>query len=455
MNKFRILKLIGLVCILAVFLVFIGYHFLQAQGKPDKDKPPGKGKPGTEPLQFDPPNIVTTEENALRVWKCNIDPYDPINPIWSTKTPGYNSVAVGDVDDDGNLEIVVPEMKETRKKGGCKACAGPFKIFLNVYKEGEGDIWESTEDYGEGVNGGYVVDPARPAKVMIADFDQDGADEVILCTFNYLAVFKYEDGMLKIVSQINMSELGLEKKTVFYAATSGDINQDGDKELIVYVKKWEEGFDEGWIYIFDKDLIQFGNLIYISGISSEGEDLRVANLDGDSDTEICLTGDHGSLEKGYLPYVFVWDRSGAEWSSSEVDIDGWYQDPSNPNPYTGLDVGELDGNSDNGEEIVVYSNLPDTSDYQLIIYKYDQTNGIYWLDNFSIQVQANISNVEIGDVVNDGYEGNEIVAAGRATLGTRYVFYLEVFDSNLNISWQRVGESKEGRVFDTAIVKEN
>ena len=39
MIKFRNLKFISLVCILAVFLVFIGFHFLQAQGKSKKDKP--------------------------------------------------------------------------------------------------------------------------------------------------------------------------------------------------------------------------------------------------------------------------------------------------------------------------------------------------------------------------------------------------------------------------------
>ncbi len=47
MNKFRNLKLFGLICILAFALVFIGFHLLQAQEK-SKGKPPDKGKPKEE-----------------------------------------------------------------------------------------------------------------------------------------------------------------------------------------------------------------------------------------------------------------------------------------------------------------------------------------------------------------------------------------------------------------------
>lgn len=455
MNKFRNIKFISLVCILAFALVFIGFHFLQAQGKPDKDKPPGKVKPAPELLLFEPPNIVTTESNALRVWNCALGPSDSMNPIWSTKIPGYNSVAVGDVDGDNLKEIVVPEIKEIRKKGGNAPCAGPFKIFLNVYKEGQSDIWESTEGYGKGLGGGYVEDPARFAEVVIDDVDQDGVDEVILRTANYLAIFKYIAGKLQIASWINVSDLKLDIKAIFYAVTTGDIPKDSggyeDKEIIVFVKEWTENFDEGWIFIFDKDLTSWDEIIAIPSIRG-GESLRVADLDGDTSPEICLTGSRESLDTGWQPYVFVWDFYINAWNPSEVYIPNWDINATNTTPYVGLDVGELYGNSTNGEEIVVYSNLPNTSDYQLIIYKYDHTNGIF-MPSCPVQVQAHISNVEIGDVVNDNSGRNEIIAAGRAKLGAQGVFYLEVFGSSLDSLWQRVGERKEGMVFDTAIVE--
>lgn len=449
MNKIRNLKLFSLVCILAFALVFIGFHFLQAQGNSKKDKPPGKPKPPPPELSLDYGDIITTEENALRVWKVNNDISQ-----WSTKTPGYNSVAVGDVDDDGYREIVVPEIKEIKKKGGCAPCAGPFKIFLNVYKEGCSGIWESTEEYGEGL--GYVEDPASFAEVVIDNVDQERPDEVILRTANYLAIFKYTDGMLKIVSKIDVSALGLQPKAIFYAVTTGNIPIEcggyAGKEIIVFVQEWTEGFDEGWIYILDKDLKNPLKIIDISDIRVSAS-LRVADLDGDSYPEICLAGSLGSVDTGWQPYVFVWDFDGNPWNLSEVPIPGWdTQQPNNLYPYVSLDVGDLDNDPDNGKEIVVYSNLPDTSDYyQLIIYKYN--NGIY-MHSLPVQVQARIYSVEIGDVVKDGYEGNEIIAAGRAKLGTQSVFYLGAFDSNLRPLWDRIGEHpKEGMVFDTAIVK--
>lgn len=298
------------------------------------------------------------------------------------------------------------------------------------------------------------MDPARPAGVMIADVDQGGADEVILYTFTYLAIFKYKNDILQIERKINVSELGLTPKAIFYAVTTGDIpsvsgGYEG-KEIIVYVKEWEEGFDEGWIFIFDQDL-KYSEPIYVSGISREGESLRVANLDVDSAPEICLTGSRGSFDTGWKPYVFVWYWESGEWKLSEEPIPSWDINTTDPTPYVGLDVGELDGAD--GEEIVVYSNLPDTSDYQLIIYKYNSSNGISKLMG-PVQVQARIYNVEIGDV-NDYYSGNEIIAAGEVKLGAQCVFYLGVFDSNLNTPlWERIGEHpKEGMVFDTAIVK--
>ncbi|NOR52692.1 MAG: hypothetical protein GQ536_01190, partial [Candidatus Aminicenantes bacterium] len=149
MNKIRNLKFFGLVCILAFILVFIGFHFLQAQVE-KKDKPPGKGKPAPEPnplIELKSGDIITTEENALRVWNCSNLPYDPSKPIWSTETPGYTSVAVGDADNDINdLEIVVPGSYKV-KVGKGKEAKSYLKIFLDVYKEGStGEIWRSSED---------------------------------------------------------------------------------------------------------------------------------------------------------------------------------------------------------------------------------------------------------------------------------------------------------------------
>ena len=166
MKKFRNLKCISLVCILVFALVFIGFNFLQAQGKPDKDKPPGKPKPPPPELSLDYGDIVTTESNALRVWEY-INP----DPKWSTDTPGYSSVAVGDVDGDDVREIVVPEIQEVKGRG--RNAAPYLKIFLNIYKEGESGIWKSTEDYE--INGykGYFLEYELHShtEIMIAEVD--------------------------------------------------------------------------------------------------------------------------------------------------------------------------------------------------------------------------------------------------------------------------------------------
>jgi len=454
MSKFRNLKLFSLVCILAFALVFIGFHFLQAQGKPDKDKPPGKPKPPPPALSLDYGDIVTTESNALRVWNYNEAPYDP---IWSTESPGYRSVAVGDVDGDGMKEIVVPEIQEVKGRG--RNAASYLKIFLNIYKEGESGIWKSTEDYEEG----YIFEDElySHTEVMIADVDSVQGNEVILLTYHNLVVFRYVGENFIIVNSIDYKKFDPteDERSHFCAVTAGEVPGSGEtSENRIIVSFCNSHSDTGSVYILNEDL----SLCEPIPVEIEGEtqvflgrhSLRVADLDGDSysSPEICSTGYYGRSKDngvGWKAYVIVWDwNDGGEWVQKQRLLPGWDGEPENSFPYVYLDTGDLNSNGD--EEIVVSANLPGYSgDYQLILYDYIAG---FTPGPMISPVPARIYDVEVGDTSGD--ESNEIVVAGRARGGANLVFYLEVFGSNLEPLWRRVGENrKEGTVIDTAIVK--
>lgn len=180
----------------------------------------------------------------------------------------------------------------------------------------------------------------------------------------------------------------------------------------------------------------------------------MADLDNDDDPEICSTG-HSSLgydpDKGVLwqAYVLVWDLTvnGKTWVCKSSPIPGW-ESPVNIFPYLSLDVGEL-----NGSEKVVVSANSGYSLYYLYLYYYSESR--LYLENQGglLLPDARIYDVEIGNVCNNGYPGNEVIVAGSTNFPMD--FYLEVFNSSLQKRlWKRIGEGpKEGRVSNTAVVK--
>jgi hypothetical protein len=445
MKKLRSLKLLGLACVLAVALVFIGIEFVQAQVD-TLGKPPDKPKPTPDALiPLEDNDIITTESNALRVWRSISG--NGYECSWSTESPGYKSVAVGDVDGDGSAEIVVPGSYEV-KKGKGKSAYKFLKIFLNVYKQGETGIWQSTEDYD------CIVEEVgyNHTEIMIADVDSDSNNEVIILTYHNLAVFKYDgSGQFKIENQITSKQFTSIDQPHFGAVTAGNIDKDAANEIFVSVSAWNG--DKGCVYILDGDL----SLIETETFSPPfvnaylgSHSLRVADLDGDDTPEICSTGfsefrpDDESL---WQAYIFVWHKSNDNggWVLSETPVDGW-EDRVNQYPYVYLDVGEVTDSP--GNEIVVSSKYPEqySPDYQLILYDLKNDGDLVQIgETYVLHDQEDVFDVEIGDA------NSEIIVAGRTRLRRSPVFYLEVFDSEFKTIWKRIGERAEGWVFDTAI----
>lgn len=454
MNKVRNLKFFGLVCILTFALVFIGFHFLQAQGKPKKDKPPGKPAPKPNPLiELKSGDIVTTESNALSVWRC------PNNiPEWTTETQSYyyNQVAVGDVNSDGKSEIIVATVKPNKRGKDMD-----FKIFIDVYNEGS-EIPLSSE---------YFIDPTHGiCDIKVANVIPENSDtiinEIVLFNSYNLVIFQWDGTNFRIVKQIEARYKDLPLLLCFNGMTTKNVDADEEEEIFIsganrYGTCWKDCI--GYIYIIDmlngeNTLISSTENCSISGISI-GHSLRVADLDGVVGFEICLPGlvenrlDDVSYWTAYLLVLDQEEKDGQlVWNWNSTIIPG-YEEEKNVFPYIGLDVGELDSTLE-GEEIALYVNQKQVSDDYLYIFKYPFTDFVTPLCVYSLKEADSIYDIKIGNICN-GNEINEIVVCGSAPplKGRSLRKYFEVFTFNscLESYWTVFGE--KGSIGDLAIVK--
>lgn len=448
-RKIRKSLFFGSLGIVIAASIFIAFSFVDAQQVKTQDKPPWAGPDKdkdeeAQPLEISEHDIVTTESDALSVWR-----YPGDVPIWTTETEShyYNQVAVGDVDSDDEPEIVVPVSKGTRGK------VSEFKIFIDVYNEGTG-IPISSENYSLG----YFSDPSRViCDIIIANVipEEPGAtiiNEIVLQHWYNIVIFQWDGTNFPIVKRIEARYTGLPIHS-YNGTTTQNFDDDPEEEIFVSGEDYSAGI--GYIYAIDmSDMLEGGNykLLEISSTQdcpvpgiSIGHSLRVTDLDGDSYSEICLPGlvENRPADVSYwTAYLLVLDQNESGWEWYSTIIPG-YETAKNVFPYIGLDVGELNIIED-GKEIALYVNQTQAGDFYLYNFKYpfDVT-----IPGISLQNSDRIYDVKIGNIDS----GNKIVVCGTAPFkGKNRRKYFEVFYPALNSYWQVLGE--KGSIGDLAIV---
>jgi hypothetical protein len=323
------------------------------------------------------------------------------NWYWNDDTV-INSVVKGDVDDDGDVEVVT---------GG--------SYFDGVHDVAQLCVWDGATLALENVQTWYWYSHTRINSVAIGDVDGDGAMEIV--TGGY-----FDDGT-RFVAQLcvwNGATLALENVRTWYwtddtyinSVAVGDVDGDGAMEIVTGGRYNDGTRDVAQLCVWDGATLALENVrtwywtddTYINSVA-------VGDVDGDDSVEI-VTG--GSYYIGPLPAYTNTVAQLCVWNGATLTLENvktWYSS-SNYYIHTYVEsvaVGDVDG--DGKMEIVTGGNyvtygvklFPSTA--QLIVWSGDSL-AVEETQTWVSDAFTYINSVGFGDV--DGDSNMEIVTGG-------------------------------------------
>jgi len=281
---------------------------------------------------------------------------------WYKPGPAGSSIAVGNVDGDGNPEII------------------------------------TTEENGHG----YVIDGATHALewdyinsfgnlVEVADIDQDGKAEIIGASSWYkITIF---DGDIHSPKWEIPTDLDVDALYV------GDV--DGNIPEILYG-------DGQWGEIHCIDVSTQTEKWNIRNPDHGVTDIAVGDVDSDGTLEVIWGAGASSTGADYL-YIAGVDSQIAEWQNDSID-----------GPLSAVDVGDVD--NDGVDEIVMVSFESESGYESGVVYIFDAvTHALEYRDLLSINDWMGVRTVKIGDVDDDG-ESEYVIATANLYDGVIQIY---------------------------------
>lgn len=382
------------VCLLLIgTVIFLGLHYIQAQGKSNKVKPApcnnngiceteeynSAFSPGEQPCLdcrpkiYPPLEILEMDQivcvgqgllmnNRVLQFKCTSgsiledDYIGEYHDTWASAifpfAPGSFLVSIGDVDNDGDKEIVYAAAESRTEGRGSKATTY-YNPYLCIFESGSmGALSWRTPFLGESTT--WIFD------MEIADIDHNGTpskpdNELILVRGSHLEIYDLNGGSFQLVKIWYPTVVDMDR---IWSIDIGDADNDGENEIVVAL------FRAGAPVILE--------YIAESGLWREtlAETIDVVNP---------------NLGVLYMDYAKVRDADNTQMA---------------------------EGRKDN--EIVCGGN-----NNRLMIWKYNKETGVYDSVFVSEDLGGFTEGVDVGDF--NGDSANEIVAGAR-DIGLLYLF---------------------------------
>jgi hypothetical protein len=300
----------------------------------------------------------------------------------------FHAIDVGDVDSDGNQEIVFASFESN---------SGYDDGTLFIYDAQTHALeWQSSDN----LFGGYAWTGIHDLK--IGDVDNDGVQEIVVATDRlYDGALYVIDGQTKAIEKSYVYDDG----APIYSIDIADVDNDGQTEIIAGGGREHTGAPGVYVYAISGSTGQVEwKSINLGDTWSDIHFVQVGNIDNDNSPEIVALKDS----------IFVFDGiSHQQWQSA---VGG----------YSSLDLHDID--NDGREEILVGTNQGN------IIVIDGQTKA----EEFNIKVSSSpITGLQAQDIDQDGTV--ELTFTSSATVG---IYSIE--ESTLLWKSERLGSSAGG-----------
>jgi len=410
------------------------YFFILKSG--NQTPPLAQGVPqSTGPLVMKDSDIITTEfagNGRIRIWRK--DRANSYQEVWRIEPLRHTSLAVGNIDEEADNEIVAPNLCRVTEKRGEREVSR-FKFFINVYKQGEKNTWRSTYESDEDCvfeDKDFLI-----SEVAIGNVDGEPGNEIVLITQNCLAIFKYdpkEDRLKLVRSRYSL----LEGRSLFIkSVVVENIDDDEIDEIIIAADHWTgTGMVVNKGYIFLLKVQDDWPRIYRTigtGANLSYQSLRIGDVIPGGGKEI--------ISPGYRKESDVWNTFILGWNSSgEKVIDRPVYDFGQlQSRMVHLDVGDLDGNP--GDEVIIGHHAPD----ELIAYFWNGSDLIEGT-RYPLDAKVALSNVYIVNSKDKSDALSEVIVCGGYGRASDPAgnFYLEIlgFNDGFFSKWKRTGGEK-------------
>jgi hypothetical protein len=391
--------------------------------------------------------LVTTDGSAVRVYSAETGALK-----WTKNGCGGTSLAVGNVDDDAQLEIVttgygakgyVIDGISGSVKWEYPDGFGALVRLADLDGDGRQEIVGASSWYKITIFDAEIKSPAWEivtqldiGALLIADTDGDGIPEIVYGDSQWGKIHAVDAKSHREKWSVNNPEHGVQgigfadvdldgKKELLWGAGGsstgadflyvadpstgtikwqnldfsglsalalGDLNNDGTSQLLMVTDYSNSGYDEGIIHVFDAQshALSFQKPLGISDWMGSSRTVRIGDLDGDGKSEFVV-----STANLYDGLIKVYDGATRTAKRQSAGYDG--------NFFSALALGDVDG--DGKVEIVAgtgYATTGATGNYLIVF------DGVTLQEKWrSVSLGSNLRSVydlKLADLDRDGHQ---------------------------------------------------